>query len=163
MNAFRFCAVLVALCFAGASMAQDKQPTNKLPDDVVKVLEKAGELEVYSLDSAQQEKGNEGWHGVKVLGKTTVKGEDAAKVAASVKKGVEEGGRGARCFIPRHGIRATYDGKTVELVICFECSWIHVYAGDANKPQVLTISGSPHKPLDKILTDAKIKLAKPAK
>jgi len=163
MNAFRCCAAFVALAFAGGAIAQDQdQEENKLPVEVVKVLEKAGELEVYSL-SGDREKGKDGLRGFKVLGKTTVKGEAAGKLVAVVKKGVEEGGDGARCFIPRHAIRATHDGKTVDLVICFECHWVYVYTGDADEPEELTIADSPHKPLDKILTDAKIKLAKPQK
>jgi hypothetical protein len=31
------------------------------------------------------------------------------------------------CFQPRHGIRATHNGRTVELLICFECTPIYVF------------------------------------
>jgi hypothetical protein len=68
----------------------------------------------------------------------------------------------ARCFIPRHGIRATHDGKTVELVICFECSQLWVHQGDAK--DWMTIGKEPQSVFDKLLTEAGIELApKPAK
>jgi hypothetical protein len=151
MSAVRFGAVLAA---------EEKQLENKLPDAVVKALEKAEELEVYSLDGEDKD----GWRGWKVLGKTTVTDADARKaLAAVVVKGVGEGAKGARCFIPRHGLRAAHAGKTYDLVICFECGWVYVYTDSSDKPNVLLISETPRKPLDKALADAKVKLARPGK
>ncbi len=75
------------------------------------------------------------------------------------KKGVEEGGVAARCFIPRHGIRVTHDGKTYDLLICFQCHHVYIYADNSDKPQTMTISDLPQKAFNKILTDAKVKLA----
>ncbi len=158
MTPFLWAAALVC-AFAVTAAGEDKVP-NKLPDAVNTALEKAGELEVYSLDGETKMKDKDAWHGSKVLGKTTVKKEDATKLAAAVAKGVTEGDRGARCFIPRHGVRAVYDGKTYDLVICFECGWVYVYVDQSDKPTVLMISSSPHKMIDKILTDAKVPLAK---
>jgi hypothetical protein len=149
----------VVLVFAGAGGAQ--KDANKLPDAVRTALEKAGELEVYSLNG--ETKDEDGWHGSKVLGKTTVKKEAATKLAGALAKGVTEGERGARCFIPRHGVRATYNGKTYDLVICFECGWVYVYTDKSDKPLVLMISTSPNNALNKILTDAKVPLTKPEK
>ena len=151
----RWLAVAVVFALVTFAPAEEK---NQLPDAVATALEKAGKLEVYSLDGDKTDK--DGWHGWKQLGKTTVEKEEAAKVATAVKKGVTEGDKGARCFIPRHGVRAVYDGKTYDLVICFECGWVYVYVDKSDKPTVLMISESPHKALDKILTDAKVPLAK---
>ena len=159
MKAARCFAVALACVFATTVACQEKK--NKLPEAVQTALEKAGELEVYSLGGEVNEK--DGWHGAKVLGKTAVKKEDATKLATALAKGVTEGDKGARCFIPRHGVRAVYDGKTYDLVICFECGWVYVYTDKSDKPTVLMISESPHKALDKILTDAKVPLAKPEK
>jgi hypothetical protein len=161
MRWIRWCAIAVMFALASAGSAQDKKDVNKLPDVVRTALEKAGELEVYSLNGETSEK--DGWHGSKILGKTTVKKEDTTKLAAALAKGVTEGDRGARCFIPRHGIRATYDGKTYDLVICFECGWVYLYIDKSDKPHVLMISTAPNKAIDKILTDAKVPLAKPEK
>ena len=152
----RWLAVAVVFGFVASAGAEDK---NKLPDAVATALEKAGELEVYSIDGDKPDK--DGWHGWKVLGKSTVKKDEAAKLATAVAKGVTEGDKGARCFIPRHGVRAVYDGKTYDLVICFECGWVYVFVDKSDKPTRLMISESPHKLLDKILTDAKVPLAKP--
>lgn len=159
MNLVRWCAA-VALVLGAASV--QARAGDKLPDAVVKALEKADELEVYSLGGETTEK--DGWHGAKVLGQTTVKGETGQKaLAAALKKAVEEGDRGARCFIPRHGIRATHAGKTYDLLICFECGWLYVYTDTSDKPTVLMISEGPQKALNKILTDARVPLAKPEK
>jgi hypothetical protein len=160
MTRFCFLACGLLFTFTLAGRAQDKE-ANKLPDAVRTALEKAGELEVYSLNGETNDK--DGWHGSKVLGKTTVKKENATKLASALAKGVSEGDRGARCFIPRHGVRATYDGKTYDLVICFECGWVYIYTDKSDKPKVLMIANSPSGALNKILTDAKIPLTKPAK
>jgi hypothetical protein len=157
-----WCAVAVVLAFAVPTGAQEKKDENKLSDEVVKALEKADAVEVYSLDGELD--GKDTWRGAKVLGKTEVKGEKAQKALAdAVKKGVTEGDRGARCFIPRHGLRVTHDKKTYDLVICFECGWLYLYTDKSDKPQVLLISSSPQSALNKILTDAKVKIAKPEK
>ena len=158
MNPVRWCAV-VALVFGAAPGAR---AADKLPDAVVKALEKADNLAVYSLGGETTEM--DGWHGAKVLGQTTVKGEAPQKaLAVAVKKAVEEGDRGSRCFIPRHGVRATHDGKTYDLLICFECGWVYVYTDTSDKPTVLMISEGPQKALNKILTAARVPLAKPEK
>jgi hypothetical protein len=159
MTRYSFLALALLFAFANTGRSQDKE-ANKLPDAVRTALEKAGELEVYSLNGETNEK--DGWHGSKVLGKTTLKKENATKLASTIAKGVSEGDRGARCFIPRHGVRATYDGKTYDLVICFECGWVYVYTDKSDKPKVLMISNSPSGALNKILTDAKVP-TKPAK
>lgn len=152
------CWAAVALACATTAAAEEKKEANKLPEAVATALEKADALEVYSLGGETNVK--DGWHGAKVLGRTTVKGAAATKLARDVVKGVAEGERGARCFLPRHGVRAVHDGKTYDLVICFECGWVHLYEDKSDKPRVLMISETPHKALDKILTDAKIPLAK---
>src|SRR5262249_56401493 len=100
-------------------------------DRRVTYREKAKELELYSL--ARSERGvKDGFHGWKVLGSTTVKdAETVKKLAAAFKKGVEENnGIVAACFNPRHGIRLTHDGKTVDLVICFECFSVQEFVAD---------------------------------
>jgi hypothetical protein len=151
---------MCAVAFGATATGEDKKP-NKLPEPVLKALEKGDELELYSLDGSTTEK--DGWHGAKVLGKTTVKGEDAKKFTTALKKGVEEGDKGARCFIPRHGVRAIFEGKTYDLVICFECHWVYIYIDKGDKPDVYMTSESFQKQFNTILTGAKVPLAKPEK
>jgi hypothetical protein len=72
-------------------------------------------------------------------------------------------GNGARCFEPRHGIRATDGKKSVDLVICFECGWVYVFVDNDEKSVQLNIKGNLQPALDKVLTDAKVPLPKLAK
>lgn len=152
-------AMAVAVAFVAGADAAEKD--KKLPAEVASALEKAEALEVYSLDGEKNVK--DGWHGAKVLGKTAVKGDEAKKAGALVVKGVADGETGARCFIPRHGVRVTHEKKTYDLVICFECHWVYVYTDGATDPQQFPTSAAAEKALNGILTAAKVPLAKPEK
>ena len=72
-------------------------------------------------------------------------------------------GTGAKCFDPRHGIRVTTGGKSVDLIICFECSWVYVYLDKDDEAAHLTIKRDQQPALNKILTDAKVPLPAQAK
>ena len=160
MTAPRWLALGIAFALSSAAIAQDKA-ANKLPDEVVKALEKDDDLEVYSLSGDTTDK--DGWHGAKVWGKATAKKDESKALATALAKGVTEGEKGSRCFLPRHGVRAAHGGKVYDLLICFECGWVYVYVDKSDKPMVFLISDGPHKAMDKILTDAKVPLDKPAK
>ena len=68
-------------------------------------------------------------------------GDDKKAILAALRKGVADSdGMVAACFNPRHGIEATYEGKTVELVICFECLSISGWV-DGERFSVLTTGG----------------------
>jgi hypothetical protein len=153
-----FALAVAAVGCASLSPAADK---NTFPADVQSVLDKCDEIELYSLDPARnvdKEKPKEEFHGWKVLGKTTLKKDDRKAVLAALNKGIKESdGTVAACFNPRHGIKATHDGKTVEVVICFECLSMQVNYGD-KKTASLTTTGTPQKTFDKVLTDAKVPL-----
>ncbi|MBM3980828.1 MAG: hypothetical protein FJ304_11185 [Planctomycetes bacterium] len=167
MRVRRWFAAPLALALLATASAEEKVLENKLPDAVVKALEKADSVELYSLtgERADKEKDKENsWRGWKSLGKATLsKAADKKAVSTAVTKGVAEADGGARCFVPRHGLRATHGGKTYELVICFECSWVYVYTDGGDKPDVFMTANTPQKALDKFLTDAKVKLPKPDK
>jgi hypothetical protein len=136
---------------------------NQLPADAETILDKASELELYSLDPKERDKKpKDGFHGWKVLGKTTLKKkEDREKVVKAIRKGIADSdGSVAGCFNPRHGLKAKAGGKTVELVICYECHSLEVYV-DGKRSVVLTArSGQPG--LDKVLQAAGVKLPKKA-
>ncbi len=162
LRPFRLVLAAALLCLPLAARSQEKDdqlPGKKLPDKAKTVLDKAETIEVYSLDPGDNND-PKGFHGWKVLGKTAVK--DAAKrteLLGALEQGLAESQGGAKCFIPRHGVRATYDGQTVDLVICFECSWVYVYYGDKDGPH-LTTSKSPQPAFDKVLKDAGVPLPK---
>jgi hypothetical protein len=145
--------VLVALLVAPACAG------GKLPDDASAILDKATEIELYSLDPERLiEKPKNHFHGWKVLGKTTLKQDDRARALEAIRKGIADSdGKVAGCFNPRHGIRAKHDSKTVDLVLCFECLSLQVH-GPGKQSSVLT-TASPQPVLDKLLKDAGVKLA----
>jgi hypothetical protein len=154
-------ALVLVLALTPLLAAQLAACPNKLPDDALTVLEKSETLQLLSLDpgAAKDKKAEDGFHGWKVLGSTVVKGKDArAKLVEALKKGVADSKGGARCFLPRHGVVATHGGKTVEFVICFECSWVHVHSG--KKRDVVEISSKVQPVFDKALRDAKVPLPK---
>jgi hypothetical protein len=144
-------AVVVVVLVAGPAVSAD----NKLPESALKVLQSATEFELYSIDFAHTDKEKTGFHNMKVAGKTTVKDADTRKkLVTEFVKGLEGEINPARCFNPRHGIRATYDGKTVDLVICFECAQFKLYEGKDAEPKTLLIGKGPEPAFDKVLRDA---------
>jgi hypothetical protein len=63
-----------------------------------------------------------------------------------------------KCFNPRHGIRVTYEGKTAEFLICFECFQVMVYVTGEKEQRVL-ITDSPAPIFNQTLQNAKVPLA----
>ncbi|AMV23710.1 hypothetical protein VT84_04810 [Gemmata sp. SH-PL17] len=154
MRTSLWCAALCVFAFGATGCGKE----NKLPGEILTALENATEIELYSLNGDTRTQ--DGWHGAKILGQTTVKVDDAKKITAAMVKSVSEGGQGMRCFIPRHGVRVTHDGKTYDLVICFECQWVKIYTDKDESPQKVRTSASAQELLNQILTDAKVPLAK---
>ena len=164
MTRFRAIALAsFAMLLTTVSAWTAEKPENKLSADVQTILEKAEQFELLSLDPAVEGvKGKEGFHGWKILGKTMVK--DAAvrkEIVTALDKGIAESdGNGAKCFDPRHGIRAQRDGKTVELVICFECMQVQGYLDKSEKSDVhFLVTKTPQDAFDKVLKAAGVKLA----
>ena len=79
-----------------------------LPKKVRDVLERAGEIEVFSISSNP---------------KTVVIADVAAKseLLDAFYAGVVEPAHMAGCFKPHHGIRAKHGGDQIEIKICFMC------------------------------------------
>lgn len=146
---------LLALATAPAATADnDKDKENKLSPAALKVLQSATEFELYSIDPGHTDE-KAGFHKVKIVGKTAVKDADTRnKLVSELTKAMEGDIKPARCFNPRHGIRAAHDGKTVDLVICFECSQFYVYEGKAEPSAHLLIGKGAEPALDKVLKDA---------
>jgi len=145
----------VTLAATPGSTAGDKD--KKLPDEVVKILESADKLEIGSVDPG------DGKGEAKPLGMTTVK--DAGKrkeVLTALYKSVAENAQPAKCFEPRHTLKASSRGKTVEMVICFACSQMRLTVSANGKTDVTTVvHGNSAEPLlNQILKDAGIPLAK---
>lgn len=157
--------ILILLCsfISICIFADEKIVQNKLPEDVLIVLEKADKLELLSLDPNRiedKDKSKEGFHGFQILGKIEVKEEVRKKIVSSLLAGIASEKNMAKCFEPRHGIHAVHDGKTVDLVICFQCQRVDVYAVSATKINFLAISSTPEPVFDKVLNEAGITKAK---
>jgi hypothetical protein len=160
----RTCSLAVAAALLAAAPAA-RAADVKLPDDAKAALEKADQIELLSIDPSKgDDKPNNAFHGYKVLGKTTVKKDDAKTLSAAVLKGVADSdGTVAKCFEPRHGVRVVVDDKAYDFVICFQCSQIEVFAGD-KKLGVTPTAKTAEPALDKLLKDAGVGLApKPEK
>jgi hypothetical protein len=154
---YALAASLVKLSFALSANGGDK----KLPDQAKAVLDNPSLVTLYSLEPLEKPGKDNAFQGWKVLGKTTVKEVEARKkLLSALEKSIAEPGRGgAKCFDPRHAIRATQEGKTVDLVICFECGWVYVYVDgkDVAHVEMDTVA----QPLfDQVLRNAEVPLAK---
>lgn len=157
-NVHLLCCVTLVL-MGGSARAAD----NDLPKEVREAFDKASEFELYSLDPARPIKKNDKdvlFHDWKVLGKTTLKGEDARKVRSAIDKGRKDSdGLVAACFNPRHGVRFVRDKKTYDIVICYECLSATIYEGEKRLGQFLTTQ-SPAPILNRTLENAEVPLPK---
>jgi hypothetical protein len=154
MPVFAFAAALMLGCGGTPAGSQ-------IPEGARAALEEADQFELLSLDpNPQPEKSGDDFRGWKVLGRTPVGDSDTRKelVAALTKGAGESDGMVAGCFNPRHGIRATREGEAVDLVICFECLQVQVYAGAGRAGSFLT-TRSPQPVFDRVLREAGVPLA----
>jgi hypothetical protein len=102
------------------------------------------------------------FHGFVVLGKAALK-KDAEGVSGlkdALYAAIEKSGLPARCFIPHHGIRAVSGEKTLDLVICFTCSYMDIYVGGERLGERLVIAKDPFPAFDKALATAEVPLGK---
>ena len=104
----------------------------------------------------------EPFHGFVVLGKAALKKETEGVSALkdALYTAIEKSGKPARCFIPHHGIRAVAGEKTLDLVICFTCSYLDMYVNGERFGERLVIAKDPFPAYDKALADAQVPLGK---
>jgi hypothetical protein len=109
-------------------------------------------------------KGKTGFHEHKPLGSVEVKDKNARKkLVDALLSGIakSEPADLGLCFRPRHGLRATAGGKTVEMVICFQCWAVLVYVDDKYTCTLAT-QRDPAAVFNQFLKDAKVPLPKGA-
>jgi hypothetical protein len=183
----RFVSGLLMLFLVAAVTAQSNQrhaktkPQNKysrrfnsrlnedLSSKVRRVLEQAKEFELLSVDpgtelsspnqsSTLEPNKGETFLGHRVLGKTLLKNARVRlKLLNSLYAGIVHSWEVMGCFRPRHGIRVTYKGQTVELIICFEC---RVYRGAFGEEELNgKISKAPERIFNQILLSAHVRLS----
>jgi hypothetical protein len=104
--------------------------------DTAWILDRPDQLEFLTLDPSHEppaydSNNPERLHGYLILGSAVIR--DAAlqkELVDSVKDAVKGNtGIAAACFNPRHAIRATRGGKSVDMLICFQCLQMEVYQG----------------------------------
>jgi hypothetical protein len=158
MKPIHFGVALLVVASSATVRAQDK-PTSK---DLKALFEKAETLELYSLDPGEDFKEpdvKKGFYGWKILGKTTIKdAKTRKKIVEALYRGLEESdGTAAKCFYPRHGLRATVDGKTADIVICYQCRQMEFRIGAASAMEPTNDSAA--RLLNEVLTTAGVPLA----
>lgn len=135
----------------------------EIPAGVLKALKESKTFELYSLNpNVEDEPDDTNYHGWKILGKTSI--DDAktrASLIAALQKGVADNSEGlvAACFLPRHGIRLSHQGKTIDIVICFQCFSSQVYI-DGKRSDGFIHTDSARDTFNKVLQDAKVELPK---
>lgn len=153
--------ILAVVTIAGCSK-------NEAPPTLKSALRNTTSLELHSLDPAL--KGKEADSGDVTmfqiwndLGFTDVSAPAIRKrLLDSLDAGIADNdGRVAACFEPRHGLRATHDGKVYDVVICFKCYQAKWYIDDVPQKAFL-LTAIPRPTFDAILTDASVKLPPPA-
>jgi hypothetical protein len=134
-------------------------PGAAIPSEIREVFDEADEWEVYSLFPVREEESlPERFQGWPVLGKTTVRDAPTLRrLREALARGTQRYHQwvpGPMCFFPRHGIHATHGGKSVDLAICFECSYVY-----QNDVEVFRTTAAPQPVFDAVLTEAGIPLA----
>jgi len=105
-----------------------------LPAGAREVLEQTEEIELLSIAPCGQgympspERNEPGkFQGCPILKRAVITDTGLRRhLLDALYDGVAKTTGGMGCFYPRHGIRGTYKGKRVDLVICFEC---HIFSG----------------------------------
>jgi hypothetical protein len=145
-------------------MAGFDPKNNRLSKEVKRILDEGDRFTVLSLDPMVRASDKETFHGFHVLGKTEIRTrKERRELLRALYKGIA-GAKGwaLGCFNPRHGIRSTLGGETVDLVICFECSGIRVYGKDSKESGGVLTSGSAAPTFNRTLERAGLPIAKPA-
>lgn len=107
------------------------------------VLRGAERFELMSLDPSHEDfdpRRAGTMHGYRIVGRAAVSdGAEQRRLVEGVLSGVEaKEVESAKCFNPRHGIRAERGGRVVEVVICFGCKRVEVYVDGA----VVSVGGT---------------------
>jgi len=161
----RQCVALLAVLLFGLLASTSHAAPSRIPSDIREILENADNFELLSIDpDIRGSTRNNLFHKWNVLGRIMVRDRSARiKLVTAFRRGVEENpGYAAACFNPRHGIRASYAGKSVDLVICFECAQVEAYS-DGRERSGFLITASPEPEFDAILRSANVPLARDLK
>ncbi len=128
----------------------------KLPEAFRTALDKAEVLQLMSLVPEKAEGKVDdavGGYEVRKIAKLK-KGDDRAIALILLDEGLREADGIAKCFNPRHAIRVVHEKKTYELLICFECSQVHLFEDGKRVGDTLPISTSPQETYNRTIRNA---------
>lgn len=136
----------------------------ELPGELGAVLAEAMEWEVMALHPSLPDPGEQledSFHDFEVLGRARLgSARDRAALAAALNAGIAGNDSvAARCFMPRHGIRAETPSGRVDLVICFQCLQVRVFDGGEEPVQELLTTEDPREIFDAIYGAAGLTIA----
>jgi hypothetical protein len=113
------------------------------------VLEGAPSITLMSIEPHATYSGKNEFHGYRILSEIELRGDSKSKLLGKLYTGIAEEAHPARCFNPRHAIRAKNGDRYVHLVICFECgqikSWVNGKSGGS------LVSSSPEETFNAFL------------
>jgi hypothetical protein len=101
---------------------QQKYLSESLPPKVREILEKAEKFEILAEVRSENESDGEGMTFEPNRVVRAVEELDKKNVLEAFYLDASREDSPAACYQPHHGIRAVYQGKTVEVEICFDCS-----------------------------------------
>jgi hypothetical protein len=132
------------------SRSQRKTLERSLPLQVRVILERSPILEVLGLSSSS--KAGMAWS--PDISVPLPPGAERAELLDSFYFDASAGPNTSACFIPRHGLRATYKGKSVEIIICYECHLFEVKGDLGEYHGGVYLNGSAaHHRFDDVLRD----------
>jgi hypothetical protein len=163
-----FCVTAMVLATVGCNEAS----RTDLDAEVRSTLEKADALEIFAIEppfnrgakpgDVVPQPTSEKLYEYPVYGSVQVTGAAKSEVIAQVFRGLvrakEESTGSAECFDPRHAIRATHQGRTVDLLICFSCNNYEVHVDGERRKDGVTENDA-RDVLNKLLKDAKVPLS----
>ena len=133
-----------------------------LPSELAEILRETEEWTIYALEPEMDGPVEDGFHGYAVRGQATIDSRsDRAQLSHALAQGIA-GNQDmvAKCFLPRHGIRAAFGDRVYDLVICFECLQIHVFDGGEERVANVLTTGGPQRVFDHIYKAAGLSIAK---
>jgi hypothetical protein len=163
MKLLKLAILVAAIAGCNAAPHWDGKLTDKIPAPVRTALEQAQELELLSLEPKRPDPSfADDENRRSVLGKTRITNDATlSKILTALDAGARPDKLSpAFCFEPQHAIRIKHSGKTLYLVMCFECQQVKVFVDD--EPEVklnFLINSSPELVFDEVLKAAGIPLA----
>jgi hypothetical protein len=103
---------------------QKKYLDEALPPQVREILEKAEKFEILAEVFGENDTDSMGFYPNRIAGITNEK--DKKEILESFYYDASDGDYPSACYVPHHALRATFQSKTVEVEICYQCHIFYV-------------------------------------